>query len=52
MSSDKSSNNNNQNELRHSYDISERRDRIPRQNIGTANTKPRDVDKMTGNKNK
>lgn len=52
MSSNKSSKNNNQNEIRHSFDISERRDRIPRQNTGTTNTKPIDVNKMTGNKNK
>ena len=40
------------NEIRHSFDISEHRDRVPRQNTGTSNTKPIDINKMTGNKNK
>lgn len=52
MSDNTNNKTNGQSEIRHSFDISERRDRVPKQNTGTSNTKPIDVNKMTGNKNK
>ena len=50
MSDNTNNKTNSKNEIRHSFDISEHRDRVPKQNTGTSNTKPRDIDKMTGHK--